>query len=81
MPLRSCGTEDKWVCLEFSRLAIGIGQPGIVEGKESFGHQLSIMFQPNLNEELAATAVQGAQIGGIDPAATVKGVLGLQLTA
>jgi indolepyruvate ferredoxin oxidoreductase len=38
---------------------------------------LGIVFQPGVNEELAATAVWGSQLAHLQPGASVAGVLGL----
>jgi len=39
--------------------------------------ELSIAFQPGVNEELAATSVWGSQLAYLTPGATVDGVLGM----
>jgi indolepyruvate ferredoxin oxidoreductase len=38
--------------------------------------ELGIVFQPGVNEELAATAVQGSQLAAASPDCTVDGVIG-----
>ncbi len=40
-------------------------------------HELDILLQPGLNEELAATAVQGTQLACLQPDKRVDGVMGL----
>jgi TPP-dependent indolepyruvate ferredoxin oxidoreductase alpha subunit len=39
--------------------------------------ELDIVFRPGVNEELAATAVQGTQLAASSPDARVSGVFGL----
>ena len=58
---RRSRAEHRRLRLRLSRLAARRARPAAVEGQEASSREANIVFQPGLNEELAATACWGSQ--------------------